>query len=189
MVLIGGEPIESVYTWTLYAWMALASTAGAWGILTISKLWESSAGDQLRRRFAMSVIGLAIGLAAHGAGRYLDVRPTGGFVASDSPLVDTWAAMYGDDQTPKLPAFLVYFAGLFAVSRWWLQSDPLRATRLSVFATAVCVLWAWVVHLIWPFPQPWGLMLAATISVAVQLAAPWMSLGDRARIKNAVMEA
>jgi hypothetical protein len=37
---------------------------------------------------------------------------------------------------------------------------------------ATCA-WALVVYLIAPFPQPWGLMLAATISIAVQLASPW----------------
>ena len=110
-------------------------------------------------------------------------------MVTTSPMIDSWSAMYNDEQAPKLPAFLVYFAGMFVATRWWLQSDPLRATRLSVFSTAICVLWAWILHLIWPFPQPWGLMLAATISIAVQLASPWMPTSERARLRNQLMDA
>jgi hypothetical protein len=72
-------------------------------------------------------------------------------------------------------AYLIYFAGLFAILRWWTQTDPLRRTRLSLTATAVCVLWAWIMHMFCQFPQPWGFMLAVTISVATQLSAPWVN--------------
>jgi hypothetical protein len=57
--------------------------------------------------------------------------------------------------------------------------DPLRKSRLSIWTTAVCLLWAWVMHSLCSFPQPWGFILAATMSVAVQLAAPWVSPAER----------
>ena len=41
---------------------------------------------------------------------------------------------------------------------------------------------AWLINLLWPFPQPWGLMVAATISLAVQLASPWA--GERRGRRN-----
>jgi hypothetical protein len=189
MTLIGGQPINSVYTWTSYAWMAISSMVGAWFILAVSKVWEGSEGEQFRRRFVMLVVGLAIGTAAFGTSEFLDIRPSEGMLVSELPGVDSWAAMYDSDRAPQLPAFLVYFAGLFVVSRWWLQTDPLRANRLSIWTTAICVLWAWLIHLVWPFPQPWGLMLAATTSIVVQLAAPWMPTSERSRLKNQVMEA
>ena len=94
-------------------------------------------------------------------------------------LVPTSSGMYASDGSPLLPTYLVYFGGLFLILRWWKQADPLRKTRLSVWATAACVLWAWVLNMFWQFPQPWGFMLAATMSIAVQLSAPW--LGDRER--------
>jgi hypothetical protein len=37
----------------------------------------------------------------------------------------------------------------------------------------------------WHFPQPWGLMLVASISIAAQLAAPWVSQADRAKLRQA----
>lgn len=189
MVLIGGMAVESVYTWSLFGWLSLTSVAGAWIILAISKLWEGGQGEQFRRRFVMLVGGLGLGLAAFAASEHLALRPTGELAVANLPDVQAWAGMYESDRHPKLPAFLVYFAGLFVVTRWWLQSDPLRATRLNVFSTAICVFWAWIVNLLWPFPQPWGLMLAATISVAVQMSAPWMTSSERSRIRSQVMEA
>jgi serine/threonine protein kinase len=189
MILVGGQPIESIYTWTLYGWLSLTSVVGAWAILTMSKLWEANDGEQFRRRFVMLVVGLGLGFTAFATNEYLQVQPSDQMVVRSLPEVDAWTGMYRSDRSPKLPAFLVYFAGLFVVTRWWLQSDPLRATRLSLWSTATCMLWAWIVHMIWPFPQPWGLMLAATISIAVQLSAPWMSSDARSRIRNQAVEA
>jgi hypothetical protein len=70
---------------------------------------------------------------------------------------------------------LIYFGGLFALLAVVGQSDPLRSVRLSWMATATCVLWAWILSMFLPFPQPWGYMLAMTVSVATQLAAPWIN--------------
>jgi hypothetical protein len=41
------------------------------------------------------------------------------------------------------------------------------------------VLGGWIVDCIWRFPQPWGLMVAAIISISVQLVSPYMSQQDR----------
>ena len=82
--------------------------------------------------------------------------------------------MHGADGGVQLAGFLVYFGGLMVALRWWRQADPLRTTRVSVWAVAACALWAWVLHLIWTFPQPLGLMLAAVIAIGVQLSAPWI---------------
>jgi hypothetical protein len=82
---------------------------------------------------------------------------------------------YGSDGGPLLLAFLAYFSFLFLVPRWWYQADPMRSTRLSLWSTAVCVFWAAALNLFWPFPQPWGMMLAATISIAVQLSSVWVA--------------
>jgi Na+-transporting NADH:ubiquinone oxidoreductase subunit NqrB len=70
-------------------------------------------------------------------------------------------------------AYLAYFGGMFAVVRWWKQADPLRKTRLSVWATGTCVLVAAIVDSVWRFPQPWGMMVAAIISISVQLVSPF----------------
>jgi hypothetical protein len=71
-------------------------------------------------------------------------------------------------------AYLAYFGFLFLLVRWWRGADPLRSTRLSLLGTSSALFVAWLLNFVWPFPQPWGLMATATISIAVQLASPWV---------------
>lgn len=177
--------------WAIYAWLVSVSTIGSWILLTLAKFWEADAGEHFGRRFVMLAAGLAIGAAACGLGHGLLL---------DVPDQDHWTmhafghaawlpAMHGSDGSPLFPAYLIYFAGLFAVLRWWRQMDPLRKGRLSLWTTAVCLLWAWVMHSLCSFPQPWGFILAATMSVAVQLAAPWVSPAEQVALAQSPREA
>jgi hypothetical protein len=185
MVIASGQfQVNSVYTWTMYAWLALTSIAGAWTLLALGKLWEHGQGDDVRRRFAMLVAGLAMGAAAFGFSHLLMIDQSGHLTSdhvwgpfADVNLLDR---MQQADGSLTIAAYLIYFAGLFAILRWWRQADPLRGARFSLWATAICVLWA----LIFPFAQPWGLMLAATISVAVQLSSPWMNSKERVLLRQ-----
>lgn len=188
MLLMRGEVLGDVFTWTLYAWFSLTSIAGAWLILAITKFWESDEGEPLRRRFVMLMAGLATGTAAFVSSQFLGVQVTDELVVQTLPAIaipSDWASSNG---SLTLPAFLIYFGGMFGISRWWLQADPLRLTRVSLWATACCIFWAWLLHEFWAFPQPWGFMFAATMSVAIQLAAPWVRPAERAKIKDQVAE-
>lgn len=188
MLVVRGETLDDVFTWTAYAWLALTSIAGSWGVLAISKLWECDEGESFGRRFVMLLAGLVTGVVAFASGQFLGVSVSNDMTVHSLPAFDLPASIYGADGSPTLPAFLVYFAGLFVILRWWVQADPLRETRVSLWATAACVLWAWLIHIFWPFPQPWGFMLAATISIAVQLSAPWISFRERAKIRDQIAE-
>jgi len=185
VLLLQGSVLDGSNTgWAVWAWLASVSTLGSWILLTMAKFWEADVGEHFRRRFAMLGAGLAIGAVACALGHWLML---------DMPDRDHWTAhafrqaawlpaLHRNDGSPLFGAYLIYFAGLFAVLRWWRQMDPLRKARLSIWTTAVCLLWAWVMHSLCRFPQPWGFILAATMSVAVQLAAPWISPGQRAAL-------
>ncbi|HEX3728025.1 MAG TPA: hypothetical protein VHV08_17360, partial [Pirellulales bacterium] len=82
------------------------------------------------------------------------------------------ARFYDAEGSPLYYAYLAYFAALYFVISWWRQADPLRYSRMSMWTAAVCVFWAWAINWLCPFPQPWGLMVAAIISISVQLASP-----------------
>ena len=169
MVLLRGQTAQPEQ----FAWLTLTSTLGAWAVLVPAKLWEGRPGEQALRRFALLVIGLGLGAVAFGIDRLL-------LVNLPFEVTPQWrnehvpASFYSVlDGSPLLPAFLIYFGFLFGVLRWWRQADPARSARLSLWTTACTVLAAWVLNLFWPFPQPWGIMVAATMSIAVQLASPW----------------
>jgi hypothetical protein len=183
-LLIEGETLDGkVPGWSAYTWLTVSSVAGSWILLTLGKFWEGSDGDHFRRRFVMLISGLAVGAATFGTNQLLMVDVQDQDRLTDHVVSEAqMASLYATDGSPLLAAYLIYFAGLFVILRWWAQADPLRRTRLSLWATGVCVLWAWIVHIFCPFPQPWGLMLAAAISVAVQMSAPWVNPKQRTAI-------
>ncbi|MDA1055435.1 MAG: serine/threonine-protein kinase [Planctomycetota bacterium] len=187
-LLMRGEALGDVFTWTLYAWFSLTSIVGAWTVLAISKFWESDEGEPLRRRFVLLMAGLVTGVAAFTASQFLGVQVTDELVVQTLPAVAIPASWTSSNGSLTLPAFLIYFGGMFGIAKWWLQADPLRTSRVSLWATAGCIFWAWLIHVFWAFPQPWGFMFAATMSIAVQLAAPWVSPTERLRIREQVAE-
>jgi serine/threonine protein kinase len=185
MVAIGGAPsggmVDNV---AFYVWFATASTLGAWLVLTSGKLLEGQPDEPFRRRFAMLLLGLLFGALAFGVQELLWLR-------LDSPvdfphLTNSVRATgaYDSGAFPLLPAYLAYFAGIFVVLRWWKQVDPLRGARLSIWTTGVCLLWGAVLEMFWHFPQPWGLMLVATISISAQLSAPWITPRQREELRD-----
>ena len=80
---------------------------------------------------------------------------------------------------PALGSFMLFFGLLFATLRWWKQPDPLRNARLRLWDVAGCVLVAAAAQWIWPELHPWGLLVAGTMSISVQLASPWLSQQQR----------
>jgi hypothetical protein len=182
LVAVGGLGTGSVAAWAQYAWLTLVSVAGAWLLLVLGKCWEGREGGGLWRRVAMLVGGLALGLVAWAAGQLFLVDFVGAPAAAASWLDGTAVAgrLYTAAGAPLPAAFLLFFAALFAPLRWWRQVDPLRRSRLSLTATALCVLWAWIGHMVIGFPQPWGFLMAAATAVSVQLAAPRVSPQERA---------
>ena len=78
-------------------------------------------------------------------------------------------------------AYMAAFATLLAVLRWWLDADPMRSTRLSLWSLLVTVVFAHVIATAWQFPEPWLMMVAACMSVSVQLSSPWVPTYARLR--------
>ena len=163
-----------------FAWLALVGTIGSWVILAPSKLWEGTKGDAVQRRFVMLIAGLALGAAAYGLKQLLMVDLPFDLPGRRGSFAGSFGkGFYAPDGSPLLYAYLAYFGFLFLIVRWWRQADPLRSTRLSLAATAAGLVVAWLLYQIWPFPQPWGYMVAATVSIAVQLSSPWSSVKKR----------
>jgi hypothetical protein len=169
VMLLRGESFDK----SQYAWLSMVSIGGAWAVLIPSKAWEGTHGDTVLRRVVMLILGLAVGGGAFVAASDMLMID---FPDSRSPhsllIRDIGENFYDAKGHPLLYAYLAYFGALYFVVAWWRQADPLRYARLSVWTTAVCVFWAWMINYLWPFPQPWGLMVAAIVSISVQLASP-----------------
>ena len=169
----------SITGWSIYLWLTITSTVGSWLALALGKLWEAEENyEPWGRRLVMASAGVAVGLIAYGLAQWLMVDP---------PNLDRWTAhafspdqlagrTHAPDGTPWIIAYLVFFTGVFTLIRWWSHTDPLRPRRLRLRTSLACVLWAWIVHMFCRFPQPWGVLIVVTISIATQLGAPWVPL-------------
>lgn len=157
-----------------FAWLVLVSTVGAWLILIPSKFWEGSEGEPILRRCALLLLGLGLGAFAFTSGKFLLADLPYEWKAPDfnqHTLVNL--DLYDPAGAPTIMGHMAYFAFLLVALRWWRQADPARPHRLSLWSVAVSAFWAWMLYYFWPFPQPWGIMVATAISVSVQLASPW----------------
>jgi hypothetical protein len=174
----------------VFAWLVLTSVAASWLILFLGKLWEGSAGDQALRRFWLAVGGMALGTFAGVLAQALALEPTYVFApwrdVHHSP-VGAIPGLYAVTGQPQTLAYAGYFGGLFLSVRWWLGADPLRSSRLNLFTTVGTVLMAIIWYCLLPIPR--GFMVAATTSVAVQLAAPWVAPRKRQEFKDSLLAA
>ena len=183
LIIANQDLSGDIVSWApTYAWLTLTCVAGTWSVLAMSKSWEGYKPDPALRRFSMLVLGLAIGALSFGLSQLLLVQP-GYLLVGESSVGAGWPeSMYSAAGEPQFLAYLGYFAGLLLVLRMWRHADPLRTTRLSLWGTGACVLWALVLHLFLPFPR--GFMIAAIVSVALQLSAPWIEVADRNRMRQ-----
>ena len=163
-------------------WLYLVSLAGAWFVLIAAKSWEGSHGERLLRHFILMTTGFGLGLVAFGVADFFLVRLPVDHALTNrvNEAAPHWipAAFYQDGR-PMVMAYLAAFATLLAVLRWWLDADPMRNTRLSLWSLLVTVGIAHFIATAWQFPEPWLMMVAACMSVAVQLSSPWVPIYAR----------
>jgi serine/threonine protein kinase len=169
MAMLRGSAMEM----SQYAWLAVTSLLGSWAVLIPTKLWETKRVDNAVRRFVLMAAGIAVGAVSYSLMQWLMVSltPDPKLVISD-PVQGFATEFFTPQGAPRLIALVAYYGFILVIMRWWKLADPLRNTRLSLWAVAVAVFWSFVINLFWPFPQPWGMMTAATIAVAVQMASP-----------------
>ncbi len=166
-----------------YAWVAVMTLASSLATLAMGKLWEANDGDPLRRRMVMLGVGGGLGALAYVVAGFLMLDPSAGLrrVITKTELPE---ALYISDMAPRLSAYMVHFALLLAVVRWWKTTDPLRRTRLSLWSVCSVVAADWMIQQIVPIGQPLGMLVAAGTVVATQIGAPWENPKQRELIST-----
>lgn len=160
-----------------FAWISIVGFAISVVILGLGKLWEGRDGDPLNRRIVLAGSGGLIGAVGYLLFDHLmipvDMGMSRRLLDGDLPQ-----ALYDTGAVPRLSAWMLHFAILMAAVRWWRVTDPMRSRRLSVWTIAVVVVADWLVQQLIPIPQPWGMLVAGTAAIAVQIAATWESDDD-----------
>jgi serine/threonine protein kinase len=164
---------------TLYAWITLSAATTSGAILAVGKWCEGVESDGARRRLVMLALGLMCGACVFGLAQWLLLD-----LQVRNPRGSLPHTMYAADGTLKLPLFMIYFALLLALPRWWKQTDPLRRARVQLWPVIACVLLGWLLGCLWPLPQPAGSMLIAVVSLTTQLAATWITTAEREQARQ-----
>ena len=86
---------------------------------------------------------------------------------------------------PALAAYVLYFAALFGIRRWWNMADAFRPRRFRISSMLFTGLIAFLIPAAFVFHQEWGVLWGAAIAGVVQLSAPWVAVKDRAKLAPA----
>ncbi len=165
----GSASIDSVAP---FVWAGVVTLVASMATLAMGKLWEAHDGDPIRRRMVMLGVGGGLGALAYLVGDFLLLNPGDGMIRTIEET-ELPQALYVSNASPRLAAYMVHFALLMAIVRWWKITDPLRRTRLSIWSVfAVCVV-DWAIQQIVPISQPLGWLIAAGTVIATQIGAPW----------------
>ncbi len=162
---------------------AIVTALGAWAAIIPAKMWEGRGGDGFLRRMITALLGAAVGVAAFGVDESLMVDlPVRGMmdpVATHlaSQTVVPVSLSFGD--ASRLIGYVVFFAVLMGVRRWWFHVDSYRPRRIrvtSVFWTAAA---AFLLSVTTHFPAEWAVLWAVATSATAQLAAVWVRPDQR----------
>lgn len=192
LIFTNSMPLE------FYAWMMLTIVLASWAIMIPSKLGEGRVEDQAPLRFAQLVMGALVGLLSWAVATKLMIAlpawPNAGIGPQESGARALYSAFSDKDLTANflagtvkfpLQTFTGYFAFLFVLLAWWRNAECSRANRVSFWSIVWCCLVAWMLHFVWWFPQPLGLLIAGATCFTVQLASPWMPPSQRRALVEA----
>ena len=165
-------------------YFAVITIVASWAIIIPSKLREGHRSDRVLRRIGFAVIGLGIGFLAAELPNFLMIEQ-GEFLREHAQknsvklgqLVLADASGY-----PTTACFMLFFGGLFAVRRWWWQSDSYRKSRFRVTSALLTLLAGAVIAGVMQdlaFPDSMGATWALAISSVVQLSSGWTPLDER----------
>ncbi len=147
------------------AWLAATTLAGCWAVIVPGKLWEGAKGDGVPRRLAMGLLGLGVGFWSGYLAGLLGIDAA--FAARTVPAhaVPGWLSPAGVRAT--------FFALAFVVPAWWRLADSRRSLRFNPWSVIVPAVWAYLITLVWDYPQPLGAAVIGLVALIVQLASPW----------------
>ncbi|MFO0923142.1 MAG: serine/threonine-protein kinase [Pirellulales bacterium] len=198
LVAMGTDSLQQPGLISVAVWCGAVTLLGTWTILFLGKGWETREEDRAIFRFKQLTAGLLIGAIAYGLSQFLmvpwdAVSGENSFIAQAAEEADIvidfedkfdnnarhWKGFYDEQKSPLLPAFVSYFALLFGGLRWWRQADSVRKSRFSYGGVLLAVIVAAMIQILIPFPQPWGMIIAGSMAIAIQLSTRWIDSSER----------
>jgi eukaryotic-like serine/threonine-protein kinase len=150
------------------------SLLATWMVLLTGPFLRSGSWFANNPRKTFLGLGILIGSAAFALDQFLLVD-----FSSDqfiySPAYRTVGAhhLIEGGMNPTWLGFVVFFGGLMFLHRWSLDVSPRRSKRISLWRIFTAGIAAWLMTIMFAFPQWPAVLWAGVISGAVQLSAAW----------------
>ena len=178
LLLLRSSPLEMPQ----YLWAA-GSTFIASALWVLLLKWLSPSNPEpLTRRGISFLMGIAAGAAAWWIADFLKLT-----LPIESPLegvgFERWPECYVAGK-PTIVAYMGYFGLVFFFLDWWGATSPSRSTRWNITDGFVALFWGFVVHMFFPFPQGWGVVVVTCTALAVPLAFPLLRKSQRIRMRT-----
>jgi eukaryotic-like serine/threonine-protein kinase len=151
-----------------YAFLFGMTLLGTWATLVPTMLFEGGKAYPTFRKALGLALGTGVGVAAMGLVSLLDMGPM-------NSLWRTPAATFIADLGMPVPGWndVAYFSLLGLIGGWpWMAARD-RRRRFGIFPVLKAGAFGGVLGLALPFPQPWGLAIAALTAATVQVVSPW----------------
>jgi serine/threonine protein kinase len=153
------------------------TVAASWTVLVPAKFWSQRRGRSGSRRVVMLVLGLLLGLVSLWLQGWSPHGWPVGFVtindvSGTSKNFTSWFLPTGKELAEGA-SYVIYFALIFFVLRWWRMADPCRGQRFSFLPVLAAAFWALVPLALWPEASLGAVALVMT-SAIVQLVSPWL---------------
>ncbi len=159
----------------------LTTLVAAWAILCSNKIWEGTGRESLHlRRLSLLCLGGGVGAVSWWFHQVLLLDLPSIAADQGSALVSSIGSLelvHGSQ--PTLAGYVMFFALLFGMRRWWWHTDTFRPRRLRVASLVLTLAVSCLLALVLGFPFRIATSWAVGISVVVQLAAPWISPENR----------
>jgi hypothetical protein len=149
------------------------SLLGTWAALVPAKLLEGRTLSPAGRRLLNLGIGLVLGLLGALLVSWIQVgiAPERGYTLVEADPTLTSLFQTSTEITPLTYAGYFGLLSLLAGSPWLAARD--RKKRFRVFSVLKTGAAAAILGLVLPFPQPWGIGIAAVTAVVTQAVSPW----------------
>jgi hypothetical protein len=164
------------------ATLALCLTVASGAILTENKFLEGRPVNGLSRRLRMLVLGGLVGAFLYWLNAWL-------LTPIDFLSVDAMRAYPGSGSErilnfPSQPIadFMLYFALLFSLRRWWWHTDNFRSSRVRIGSLLGTFLLSLAIPIFVAFPFSWSVLIATSLSAVVQLSSAWCSPEEREQL-------
>lgn len=179
-----GDRVQSLWNDpSQFGLFAFTTLIASWTLLLPTKLmFEGNNSPSSAKRLILTALGAGVGACAFWAHDLLLVDSVS---AGDNALRPAMFQQIGyqslatDLLTPTLAGYVVFFALLFGLRRWWWRIDSFRVKHFSIGSALVTALLGFFIPAFFAFPQNWGMAWAGAISLVVQLSSGWIPAQER----------